>query len=147
MPAEVAVVDTRSSKRRGLKVSKSWLDCWRRGAAAPTAHHPSLTPELVAGWPSPSGTSGRPFDPDDYSPAYTTTPSAETGVNHGLQKHMYSLLARSSIACCPPDRPTRSTPTDFRIFRLETILQTSPDPPVCPTESCARSRLATSARK
>ena len=145
--------------------NKSWLDCcWLAGWLAGggelrrrTAHHPSLSlsiinqaslqPELVAAEPSPSGTSRHPFHPHHYSPTCTTTPGASTGIDHGFQKHMYTLLAYSRSACCPPNRPTCSTPPDFRIFRLETILETSPDPPICPTESCARCGLATPACK
>ena len=154
MLPEVAVVGyaifkaTRSE--RPLNLGSTAAGCWRRrgGAAAPTAHHPSrLQAELVAGGPSPSGTSRQPFDPGCYSPACTTPPSASTGIDHGFQKHMYSLLAYSGPACYPPYRPACSTPPDFRIFRLETILETSPDPPVCPAESCTRRRLATPARK
>jgi hypothetical protein len=142
---------------RSERASESWLDCcccWLAGGELRrrTAHHPSLSqsslqPELVAGWPSPSGTSRHPFHPHHYSPTCTTTPGASTGIDHGFQKHMYSLPAYSGSACCPPYRPTCSTPPGFRIFRLETILETSSHPPVCPTESCTRCRLATPARK
>ena len=142
---------------RSERASESWLDCcccWLAGGELRrrTAHHPSLSqsslqPELVAGWPSPSGTSRHPFHPHRYSPTCTTTPGASTGIDHGFQKHMYSLPAYSGSACCPPYRPTCSTPPGFRIFRLQTILETSSHPPVCPTESCTRCRLATPARK
>lgn len=152
MLLKVAVVDARSSRRRGLKgASKSWLDCcWPVLAAgscgadcSSSISHSSLQP----GWPSPSGLSRHPFHPNYYSPTCTTTPGTSTGIYHGFQKHMYSLSAYSDTPCCPPYYPTCSTPPDFRIFRLETILETSPDPPVCPTESCTRCRLATPARK
>ena len=128
MLPEVAVVGyaifkaTRSA--RPLNLGSTAAGCWRRrGAAAPTAHHPSrLQAELVAGGPSPSGTSRQPFDPDCYSPTCTTPPGASTGITMA-SKNICTRCLR--IAALPATRPTAQHAALRRTFASSASKQSS----------------------